>query len=56
VSEVLRSTPVLQIAVIQDDVEGARKAFKVVSPVFESSDDGKHLFVVYLVVAFGICH
>jgi hypothetical protein len=55
-AEVLCSAPVLKVAVVGDDLERLGKSFQEVPPVLEGLDDGEHLPVVDLVVAFSLLH
>ena len=50
----LRRPPVLEVVVVRLDLERQRKSFKVVLPCLQSANDGKHLFVVDLVVPFSM--
>ena len=52
--QLLRLAEVLKIAVIRQDLDLVFGALQKVSPFLESSDDRKHLFIVDLVVPFGI--
>jgi hypothetical protein len=51
-AEVLSSSPVFQVGVVGDNLEGLRETLQEVAPVLESFNDGQHLMVVNLVVAF----
>jgi hypothetical protein len=55
-SEVLSRMPILKVMVIWNNVEWLRKAFKIVPPVLKSANDGKHLFVIDLVVMLCVHH
>src|SRR6267154_4027790 len=54
--EVLCCTPVLEVAVVRDDVERLRETFEVMSPIFEGMDDGKHFLIVDLIVLLCFDH
>jgi hypothetical protein len=54
--EVLCHMPVFQVSMIGDNVERLRETLQIVSPVFEGTDDGEHLFVVDLVISFCFNH
>ena len=54
--EVLCCMPVLEVAVVRDDVEWLRETFEVMLPIFEGADDGKHFFIIDLVVLLCFDH
>jgi hypothetical protein len=49
--ELLSDVKIFEILVVCPDLYGVASSFEVMSPLFESSDDGKHLGVVYLIVS-----
>jgi hypothetical protein len=56
IHEVLCSVLELKVAMIVNDFEGLREAFKIHAPILECFCDGKHLTVVNLVIAFSFVH
>jgi len=54
--EVLCRVPIFQVSMVGDNVEHLREAFQIVLPVFESTNDGKHLLIIDLVILFGFDH
>jgi hypothetical protein len=42
---------IFEILVVCPDLYGVASSFKVMSPLLKSSDDGKHLGIVYLIVS-----
>ena len=54
--EVLCCMPVLEIAVVQDDVEWLRETFEVMLPILEGADNGKHFLIIDLVVSLCFNH
>src|SRR4051812_30197367 len=50
--EFFGSHKVLQIFMVCPDVKGVLSPFKVVSPLFQSPDDGQHLLVMDFIVPF----
>jgi hypothetical protein len=54
--KILRYASELKIALIGDDFEGLRKAFKIHMPIFECFCDSKHLIVIDLVIVFSFVH
>jgi hypothetical protein len=55
-AEVLCGAPVVEVAVVSDNLERLGRSFQEVSPVLEGLNDGEHLPVVDLVIAFGLLH
>ena len=49
-AEVLCGVPVLEVAVVGDNLKQLGKSFQEVPPVLQGLDDGEHLTVVDLVV------
>src|SRR3981189_1341014 len=50
--ELLRDSEVFEVLVVCEDLNWMAGPFKVVAPFFETSNDGQHLNVVDLIVAF----
>ena len=55
-SKVLSCISILKVAVIWNNIKQLREAFKIVPPVLKSANDGKHLFVIDLIVMLHIHH
>jgi hypothetical protein len=49
--ELLSDTKIFEILVVCPDLYRVVSSFKVMSPLLKSSDDGKHLGIVYLIVS-----
>jgi hypothetical protein len=49
--ELLSDTKILEVFVVCPDLYRVASSFKVMSPLLKSSNDGKHLGIVYLVVS-----
>jgi hypothetical protein len=49
--ELLSDAKIFEILVACPDLNRVASSFKVMSPLLESSNDGKHLGIVYLVVS-----
>jgi hypothetical protein len=49
--ELLSDAEIFEILVVCPDLYGVASSFKVMSPLLESSNDGKHPSIVYLVVS-----
>jgi hypothetical protein len=49
--ELLSDSKILKVLVVRPDLYRVASSFKVMSPLLESSDDGKHLGIVDLVVS-----
>src|SRR6202795_5375562 len=50
--ELLGGPEVLKVLVVRPDLKGLARAFQVVSPLFQRSDDCQHFHIMDLVVAF----
>src|SRR6202795_2556587 len=50
--ELLGGPEVLEVLMVCPDLEGLARAFQVVSPLFQRSDDRQHFHVMDLIVAF----
>jgi hypothetical protein len=49
-TELLSDAKIFEILVVCPDLYGVVSSFKVMSPLLKSSNDGKHLGIMYLVV------
>jgi hypothetical protein len=49
--ELLSSSKIFKILVVGPDLYRVESSFKVMSPLFEPSDDGEHLSVMDLVIS-----
>jgi hypothetical protein len=49
--ELLSDMKIFEIFVVCPDLYRVASSFEVMSPLLESSDDGKHLGIVYLIVS-----
>jgi hypothetical protein len=49
--ELLSDAKILEIFVVSPDLYRVASSFKVMSPLFEPSNDGKHLCIVDLIVS-----
>jgi hypothetical protein len=49
--EFLGDLRVLEVFVVSPDLYRMMSTFKVISPLFQSSDDGKHLGVMGLIIS-----
>jgi hypothetical protein len=49
--ELLSNAKIFEIFVVCPDLYRVASSFKVISPLFKPSDDGKHLSIVDLVVS-----
>ena len=56
VSEVLCCMPILEVAMVRDNVKWLRETFEIMPPIFKGANDGKHFSVVDLIVMFRLCH
>jgi hypothetical protein len=50
-TEFLGDSEILQVLMVSPDLNRVSHAFKVVSPLFQTSDNGQHLHMMNLVVA-----
>src|SRR6202795_1333842 len=50
--ELLGSPEVLEVLMVRPDLKGLARAFQVVSPLFQRSDDCQHFHITDLIVAF----
>jgi hypothetical protein len=50
VIESLGNSKIFKVFVVSPDLYGVASTFKVMSPLFQSSDDGKHLGVMDLMI------
>jgi hypothetical protein len=49
--ELLSNSKLLKVLVVCPDLYRVASSFKVMSPLFEPSNDGQHLGIVYLIVS-----
>ena len=54
-SEEFRSREILQVLVVGNDVDRGTGAFEIVTPSSEGFEDGQQLFVVHVIIEFGVC-
>jgi hypothetical protein len=53
--ELLSDAKIFEILVVCPDLYRVASSFKVMSPLLESSNDGKHLGIMYLIVSLNRC-